>query len=123
MDRKELWDGGAGALLEVGVEVKEVPANAAGEEATDGGLTRAHEASEDETADGGREKGVSLWCLVGFEGGVHFVSVKNNSESKSESRNLLGCGLRGILKFSRYYRVFLVRDAGSAVAAGGYQYQ
>ncbi len=46
---EELGDGGSGAVLEVGVEVEEVPAEALGEEAADGGLAGAHEAGEDET--------------------------------------------------------------------------
>jgi hypothetical protein len=53
MEREELRDGGTGALLEVGVEIKEVPAQAVGEEASDGGLTRSHEAGEDKTTDCG----------------------------------------------------------------------
>jgi len=46
---EELGDGGSGAVLEMGVEVEEVPAEALGEEAADGGLAGAHEAGEDET--------------------------------------------------------------------------
>ena len=43
----------AGALLEVGVEVEEGPAEAGGEEASDGGFAGAHEAGEDEALEPG----------------------------------------------------------------------
>jgi hypothetical protein len=48
---EELGDGGAGAGFEVGVEVEEVPGEAGGEEAADGGFACSHEASEDEAAE------------------------------------------------------------------------
>jgi hypothetical protein len=48
-------DGEAGAGLEVGVEVEEVPAESGGEEAADGALAGPHEAGEDDAAQGGGE--------------------------------------------------------------------
>ena len=51
-------DGEAGAGLDVGVEVEELPAEAGGEQAADGGFAGAHEAGEDEAAKvGGRDGG------------------------------------------------------------------
>lgn len=46
---EELGYGGAGALLEVGVEVEEVPVEARGKEAADGGFAGPHEAGQDQT--------------------------------------------------------------------------
>jgi len=46
---EELWDGGSGAALEVGVEVEEAPADAVDEEEADSGLAGNPEAGEDET--------------------------------------------------------------------------
>jgi hypothetical protein len=58
---EELGDGGVGAGLKVGVEVEEAPVEAGGEEAADGGLTRSHEAGEDEAAEmRGGEGGAGL---------------------------------------------------------------
>ena len=46
-------DGEAGAGFDVGVEVEEVPAEAIGEQAADGGFAGAHESGEDEAAEVG----------------------------------------------------------------------
>jgi hypothetical protein len=59
---EELGDGLSGAVLEVGIEVEEVPGEAGGEEAADGGFAGAHEAGEDQTFkmngdDGSRDLG------------------------------------------------------------------
>jgi hypothetical protein len=48
---EELGDGGSGAGFEVGVEVEELPVEADGEEAADGGLACSHEPGEDEAAE------------------------------------------------------------------------
>jgi hypothetical protein len=69
---EELWDGGSGAGFQVGVEVEEVPSDAGGEEAPDGGLACSHEASEDEAAEvrGGEGGGTGLNAGVGV--GLYF---------------------------------------------------
>src|ERR1700677_1128168 len=48
---EELGYSGAGASFEVGIEVEEVPLEAGGDEAADGGLARSHEAGEGETTE------------------------------------------------------------------------
>jgi len=58
---EELGDGGSGAVLDVGVEVEEVPGEAGGEETADGGFAGAHEACEDQTfkvSGDGRSRGL-----------------------------------------------------------------
>jgi hypothetical protein len=63
-------DGEAGAGLDEGVEVEEVPAEAGGEQAAYGGLAGAHEAGEDEAAEMGGRSGFgeagtgSVWLQV-----------------------------------------------------------
>jgi hypothetical protein len=44
-------------VFEVGVEVEEVPGQAGGEDAADGGLSSAHEACEDQTFKMRRDSG------------------------------------------------------------------
>ena len=70
---EDVRDGEAGAGFDVGIEVEEVPAEALGEQAADGGLAGAHEAGEDEAAEvsgGARGDG---WVRGGLGGdlGVH----------------------------------------------------
>jgi len=75
---EELGDSGVGAGLEVGVEVEEVPADAGGEEAADGGLACSHEAGEDETFEmgWGLGHGFDLGLDLGFGfGGRHCLSL------------------------------------------------
>jgi len=83
---EELGDGGVGAGFEVGVEVEEVPADAGGEEAADGGLACPHEAGEDETFEVGwglghgfgfgLGLGIGLGLDLGFGfGGRHCLSL------------------------------------------------
>jgi len=67
------WDGHVGAGLDVSVEVEEVPAEAVGEQAADGGLAGAHEAGEDEAAKVGRRGGGRDGHLVGL--GLVFARV------------------------------------------------
>jgi len=43
---EELRDGGSGARFEVGVEIEEVPVEAVGKEAADGGFSCSHESGE-----------------------------------------------------------------------------
>jgi hypothetical protein len=54
---EELGDGGSGAGFEVGVEVEELPVEAGGEDAADGGFARSHEAGENEAAEMGGDEG------------------------------------------------------------------
>jgi len=74
---EELGDGGVGAGFEVVVEVEEVPADAGGEEAADGGFACAHEAGEDEAFEVGwglrHYFGLGLDLGFGF-GGRHCLS-------------------------------------------------
>src|ERR1700733_12296693 len=111
MALEELWDGGSGAGFEVGVEVEELPAEAGGEEAADGGLACSHEAGEDEAAEmGGDGSGAELagghvfcrgFCLcfglsLGFGldfslGGRHCLSLQVFRE-KERAATFLGCG-------------------------------
>ena len=49
--------------LDVGVEVEELPAEALGEQAADGGLAGAHEAGEDEAAEVGGWRRAGCWGL------------------------------------------------------------
>jgi len=75
---EELGDGGSGAVLQVGVDVEEGPADACGEDAADGGLARSHEAGEDDAAkmrrDGREGGGCGLGQGVGL-GGRHGLSL------------------------------------------------
>jgi hypothetical protein len=86
-------DGEAGARLDVGVEVEEVPVEAGGEQAADGGLAGAHESGEDKAAEmrGLGRGGMGSGGGVGGGLGVHCGSLgkgngksKDNDNSKSE---------------------------------------
>jgi len=109
---EELWNGSAGAGLEMGVEVEEGPAGASGEEASDGGFTGAHEAGEDETFEvcGNRGRRSGVGAGLGRCGGRHGAlrSVVLILCCTCKSRDLLGRG-SGRSKTLKWLGVF--RDA------------
>jgi hypothetical protein len=78
MKLKELGDGGTCAVLDMGVEVEEVPADAGGKEASNSGLTRTHKTGENETfkmsGDGRDSGGLSVSQRDGL-GRWHFLSL------------------------------------------------
>ncbi len=106
---EEMGDRGSGAGLEVGVEVEELPVEAGGEEAADGGFACSHEAGEDEAAEmSGREGGGGLVGGHGFTvslgfglveglglgfgfGGRHGLSLQVLRENE-RAATFLGCG-------------------------------
>lgn len=52
---EDLWDGLAGVVFDLVIEVVERPAGALREHASDGGFARAHEAGENDAGGGGHE--------------------------------------------------------------------
>ena len=76
---EDFCDGGAGALLKVGVEVQEGPAETGGEKSSDGRLASTHETGEDEAVEielfGEREGREGGWLRDGLGRGRHGFSV------------------------------------------------
>jgi hypothetical protein len=54
---EDLGDGDASEIFDEVIEIEEVPTDAIGEDAADGGLAGAHETGEDNAGHGGREGG------------------------------------------------------------------
>ena len=75
MTLEKLGDGGSGALLEVGVEIEEGPADAGCEDAAYGGLARAHESGEDDAAKMGGDGGEFRFGQRVWLGGRHCLSL------------------------------------------------
>jgi hypothetical protein len=74
VEGEDLGDGGSSALLEMGIEIEEGPADAVGEEASYGGLARSHEAGEDQALEVGGDGGVGGFRFDGGLGGDHLLS-------------------------------------------------
>ena len=90
MQREELGHGCAGAAFDVRVEIQELPAQRLRKQAADGGLAGAHEAHQNDAAQGGWECGLGRRGYGGFGGG-HLVSLYFSCE-QNESRDLWGRG-------------------------------